>query len=231
MDAGLHMDAGVRMDSFVVGNPKTMTKILRSWTNLGRVSRVEFFRTIADNLAKAPPPLANPNPPTATYEGLVAAAEAATKSIADLEQQLKVARQTAGPIVDAAAAATETMARRCEDAFADNPAGATAVGFTVAGNTPSAPGAFGAPQDLSTSMNESQGAIDWQCHPVAGATNYELETTADPVHGPWTRQESSTRSRGTIPGLPSGTRIYLRVRANGPKGPGPWSELSDRMVP
>lgn len=231
MDAGFRMDAGVRMDSVAVGNPKNMTKILRNWTNLGRVARVEFFRTIADSLAKTPPPLANPNPSTAAYETIVTTAEAALKAIADAEQALKVARQAATPAIDAAAAATETMARRCEDAFADNPAGATAVGFIISTNTPSPATTLGQPQDVTTSMNENQGAIDWHCHPVAGATNYELETTADPVHGPWARQESSTRSRGTITGLPSGTRIYLRVRANGPKGPGAWSDVSDRMVP
>lgn len=208
-----------------------MIKILRNWLTLGRPARVESFRTIADNLAKTPPPLANPNPPTAEYEAAVANAEAKIKAIKDLEQALKAARQEAGPAVDTVAAMTETLARRCEDVFANNPAGAIAVGFAVAGVTPAPAGGYGAPQELATSMNDNEGAIDWHCHPERGALNYELETTPDPVHGPWTRQESSTRSRGTITGLPSGTRIYLRVRANGPKGPGPWSEVADRMVP
>lgn len=226
------MDAGIRMDSGPAGSTHTMINILRNWQRLGRPDRVTFFRKISDNLAKTPPPLANPNPPAADYETIVAAAEGAMKNIGDLEQALKAARKAAGPLVDAAGAATETMARRCEDAFADNPAGAISVGFEVAGQAkPALAGGYGAPQDLSTTMNENAGAIDWHCHPEPGAQNYELETTADPVHGPWTRQESSTRSRGTVTGLPSGTRIYLRVRANGPKGPGPWSEVADRMVP
>ena len=39
------------------------------------------------------------------------------------------------------------------------------------------------------------------------------------------------QSSGTITGLPSGTRIYTRIRAIGPNGPGPWSDLAGKMVP
>ena len=233
MDSGLKMDAGIRMDSGPVppGRSSKMINIIRHWMRLGRPARVASFRTIADNLAKTPPPLANPNPPTAEYEAKVAAAEAALKKIKDAEQELKTAREEALPIIDVAADATELMARRCEDVFADNPAGAISVGFEVAGSPPPPAGGYGVPQDFATTMNENQGAIDWHCTPERGATMYELETTPNPVTGPWTRQESTTRSSGTITGLPSGTRIYVRVRANGPKGPGPWSDISDRMVP
>ena len=232
MDSGLRMDAGIRMDRGPVAGTFPMINIIRTWSKLGRAPRVKFFRKIADNLGKTPPPLANPNPPAAEYEAIVAAAEAAMQKIADLETALKSARLAAGPLVEAARVATETLARRCEDAFASDPAGAIRVGFEVSGQAASTPaGGYGAPQELATSMNENPGAIDWQCHPEAGADFYELETTVDPVHGPWLRQESSTRSRGTITGLPSGTRIYLRVRANGARGAGPWSEVSDRMVP
>ncbi len=208
-----------------------MIKILRAWLRVGRPARVAYGRTIADNLAKTPPPLANPNPPLVDFEALTASAEAKMAKIKDLEQQLAAARQDAIPDVDALAAAMETMARRCEDVFADDPAGAISVGFEVAGTTPAPSGGYGMPQDFATTMNDSEGAIDWHCTPERGATAYELETTPNPVTGPWTRQESSTRSSGTITGLPSGTRIYVRVRANGPKGPGPWSDVSDRMVP
>ncbi|MEO6784532.1 MAG: hypothetical protein ABI318_00255, partial [Chthoniobacteraceae bacterium] len=151
--------------------------------------------------------------------------------IAELETQLKAARLAAGPAVDAAAAATEMMARRTEDALGDSAEGITNVGFAIASASPSPVGQLGAPSNLVTNMGDSEGEIDWNCHPEHGASYYEPETTADPVHGPWARQESTTRSGGTITGLPSGVRQYLRVRANGPGGPGPWSDISDRMVP
>jgi hypothetical protein len=231
LDSGLRFDAGVFFDSGPSTPKKTMNKITRNWPRLGRADRVAFFRKIADNLAKTPAPLANPNPPLADYEALVAAAEEKLKAITDLETALKAARTEAGPAVDAAAEATETMARRAEDALADNAAGITAIGFDIASATPSPVGDLTAPQELTTSMGDNEGELDWSVQPVRGAATYEIETTANPVTGPWKRQESSTRSSGTITGLPSGVRHYVRVRANGPKGPGPWSDISDRMVP
>jgi hypothetical protein len=208
-----------------------MFKILRSWMRLGRPDRVAEFRKIADNLAKPSTPLTEPNPPLPDYEAVVALAETKMAKVKSLEQDLKAARTAAAPAVDAAAAATELMARRAEDKLGDNAEGIVSLGFEIAGTSPAPVGALGKPQNLETSMSEDEGAIDWHVHPERGATTYEPETTADPVHGPWLRHDSSTRSSGTLTGLPSGTRQYVRVRANGPKGPGPWSDTSDRMVP
>ena len=38
-------------------------------------------------------------------------------------------------------------------------------------------------------------------------------------------------SSGTITGLPSSIRRYIRIRGIFPGGPGPWSDLAAKMVP
>ncbi|HYR59152.1 MAG TPA: fibronectin type III domain-containing protein [Chthoniobacteraceae bacterium] len=40
-----------------------------------------------------------------------------------------------------------------------------------------------------------------------------------------------TQSGGTLTGLISGQRHYVRLRAIGPLGPGPWSDEPSKMVP
>ena len=208
-----------------------MKKILRHWSTLGRAARVAFFRTVADNLAKTPPPLANPNPPLAAYEAAVALAEEKLALIADLQQQLKAAQLAAGPVVDAAAAATETMAVRTEDATGGDPALIVPVGFKVAG-TPQPVGPMTQPLDFAVTAGDNEGELDWQCTPVPGYKSMEVRTTTDPNDATkWKPQTAVSRSSGKIAGQTSGVRLYAEVRAIGPDGPGPWSDLASRIVP
>lgn len=225
MDSGIHFDEPARSASH------KMKKILRHWLRLGRVARVAFFRTVANNLAKTPAPLTNPNPPLAAYTAKVAAAEAALALIASLEQQLRAARLAAVGPVDDAAAATELMAHRTEDEKAGDPALMTAVGFFVASDAQPA-GPMTQPQDFEVTAGDNEGEIDWQCTPVPGYKSMEPRTTTDPNDPTkWKYHTAVTRSNGTITGLGSGVRIYAEVRAIGPDGPGPWSDLAHRMVP
>lgn len=208
-----------------------MKKILRHWIKLGRAARVAFYRVVADNLAKTPAPLANPNPPLVDYEALVAVAEGKLAAIATLKQALKAAQLDAVPAVDAVSAATELMARRTEDASEGDPALIVPVGFQVAG-APQAAGPMTQPEDFELTMGDNEGEVDWQCTPVAGYRSVEARTTTDPNDATkWKYHTAVARSNGTISGLASGVRIYAEVRAIGPDGPGPWSDLAHRMVP
>lgn len=233
LDSGLRFDSGIRMDVPASQSRKrNMNKILRHWTKLGRAARAVFFRKIADNLAKTPPPLANPNPPLTEYEALVAAAEQKLADVAQLEQDLKAARLAATDALDAAAEATEKMARRTEDATDGVAEAMVAVGFLVASDEISAPVDMAMPEEVAVTAGDSDGEIDWQCRPVDGAKSYETCTSAAPTDAAsWKTHTAVTRSSGTIAGLPSGTRQYVKVRAIGPNGPGPWSDVASKMVP
>ena len=209
-----------------------MKKILRHWLKLGRAPRVAFFRKIADNLAQTPPPLANPNPPLVDYEAAVAAAEARLSEIDQLEQQLKAVRAAAVEAVDAASAATELMARRAEDATSGHEAALLAIGFELTSGEAQAVGPMTQPLNFMVTAGDDEGELDWQCEPVRGADSYEAASTATPTDAAsWKVHPVVSRSRASITGLPSGVRQYVRVRAFGPQGPGPWSDVATRMVP
>ena len=106
-----------------------------------------------------------------------------------------------------------------------------AAGFAVAG-APAAIGPMSQPQDLDVTMGSNDGTLDWQCHPVAGASSMEPQTTTNPMDpATWHTHTAVTQSSGTLTGLPSGVRHYVRVRAIGPLGPGPWSDIASKMVP
>ena len=56
-------------------------------------------------------------------------------------------------------------------------------------------------------------------------------TAADPVAGPYATAEQTTASKATLTGRTSGSRVWVRVRGVGPKGPGPWSDPATKIVP
>ena len=86
--------------------------------------------------------------------------------------------------------------------------------------------------NLSTTAGDDDGALDGQNDPAAGARTYEIQvSTVDPVAGPWTTKAQPTASRWTLEGLASGQRVWVRVRAVGTNGTGPWSDPATKIVP
>ena len=59
----------------------------------------------------------------------------------------------------------------------------------------------------------------------AGVKSYEVQTllTGDPLTGAWVHQASVLKAKCTLPGLPTGARVWVRVRGIGTSGPGDWS--------
>ncbi len=229
----IRFDAGQKLDQMASPTkPKKMATILRHWTRLGRVARVGFSRTLSDNLAKTPPPLANPKPPLVDFEADTAAAEQAEKTVKDLEQQLTEARLIAKQKADKCVANIEILAVRAADATDGDPAQLVAIGFVVSTGTPQAVGPMPKPTELTLTTSDNEGAIDWQIDANPGASTNQTRTTATPTDpNSWKEQTPVTQSSGTISGLPSGVRQYVEARYIGPLGPGPWSDLASKMVP
>jgi hypothetical protein len=90
-------------------------------------------------------------------------------------------------------------------------------------------------QNLSLSEGDNPGSLDAHWDPVAGRTNYEVEIClADPaVEANWRLFTSCRKSSATLPGLVSGTRVWVRVRAKAPKeeNDGAWSQPAAKIVP
>ena len=78
---------------------------------------------------------------------------------------------------------------------------------------------------------EQTGTVKGSCKPVEHAALYEVQTCPDPVAGEWSRAGGFTDSRNfALSGLESGKVCYLRVRAIGANGPGPWGGPASVMV-
>jgi hypothetical protein len=88
-------------------------------------------------------------------------------------------------------------------------------------------------ENLSVTGGDHDGEIDGQFDPVKGARSYEIQSCNDPMTSAgWLLRTAETQSKFTIGGLTSGTRVWFRVRALGPrKIKGPWSDPAVKMVP
>ena len=56
------------------------------------------------------------------------------------------------------------------------------------------------------------------------------QTSATNPAGPWTQKYVGNKSSCTITEMDSGGMYYFRVRAVGPLGPGPWSDIAQKRA-
>ena len=208
-----------------------MSKITRNWTKMPISPRIAFMRQAVDLQKATPSPIPHVYPDLTNLDTLVAAAETVDGLIATLEIQLSALRKSRITKTDAAALEFELNAKYVEADTKGNDAQQISAGFQVA--TPAAPvGPMTQPLDLSVTMGDSNGSLKWHTHPVPGAIGMEAQTTANPLDdASWVSHTVVAQSSGTLTGLPSGTRQYVRLRAIGPLGPGPWSDSANKMVP
>jgi len=104
-------------------------------------------------------------------------------------------------------------------------------GFDVTG-TPTKPSLLPAVQNLSASAGDNAGELDFQWDPLSGRRTYQVETSPDPMTPTsFVRQKSVTKSKTAIPGLPTGTRVWCRVRGVNAAGEGAWSDPVSKIVP
>lgn len=96
-------------------------------------------------------------------------------------------------------------------------------GFTAT-KSPTPVGPLGAPQDLRLSRMDMPGEVLFRFKPVYGAQGGYIIQTGTASGGPFTDYVNSTTSRVLITGLTPLTQVWVRVRAIGAAGAGPWSE-------
>jgi hypothetical protein len=87
------------------------------------------------------------------------------------------------------------------------------------------------PENLRLKAGPLSGGIVAKVSPVDRAESYELQTTSDPVDGPWSSATPQTNSQKLEKtGLTPLTRAYARVRAISSNGPGEWSDIAEVVV-
>ena len=87
-------------------------------------------------------------------------------------------------------------------------------------------------ENLGAATGDSPGEIDLNWNPVSGAKSYEIQTATDPnTPASWAFKDNATKSKVTLSGLTSASRIWVRVRAIGANDKGGWSDPAESIVP
>jgi hypothetical protein len=87
-------------------------------------------------------------------------------------------------------------------------------------------------QNLAVTAGDNDGELDAVWDPVKGRRIYEVQSSADPFSPTsWTTKANPTASKVTLTGFPSASKAWVRVRAHGTAGPGPWSDPALKVVP
>jgi hypothetical protein len=85
------------------------------------------------------------------------------------------------------------------------------------------------PAALMVLTGKMEGTVLLKWKHVIGAKSYVIQQSADGATA-WAIVASSTKSNATVAGLTTGSRIWFRVAALGPKGQGPWCEPTRGMA-
>ena len=173
--------------------------------------------------------LANPTPPE--VGALNSARSALAAAIADQVSKQQAA-QAATEVKKQKRADLETkyaaLGNKVQAVSGGDAAIITARGFDVV--SAGAPVMMGPVTGMMATPGVGEGKVDWMCDPQKGAF-YLLQTSPDVMPRVWTNQEPSKKSSGTLSGLTSLTRLWVRAAAKGANNTGGWSDPALVNVP
>ena len=86
-----------------------------------------------------------------------------------------------------------------------------------------------APGNLRATGGDLDGEADLAWDPVSGRDTYIAECS-ETATGPWNQVYVGRKSSFTATELVSGHLYYFRVRALGPRGAGPWSDIAHKRA-
>ncbi len=91
------------------------------------------------------------------------------------------------------------------------------------------------PTGLELKMGDDEGELSGQCEGQPGVVeHYEIQfTTSDPLSSSpnWQFADTSRKSRFELQGLPSGEKVWVRLRAVNARGKSGWSDPACKRVP
>jgi len=176
----------------------------------------------------------NPNPTLAAYGTLITTAETDLAAFNVAQAAAQAATITKDASIKALHDGTVTLGASVQSTSNGDPAIiATADMAVKAAATPV--GMLAQVQNLSLSAGDNPGEVDAHWNPVKGRKLYDVWLcTGDPaVEANWKHLQTPGASKVTLAGLPSGTRVWIRVRANASdvSNNGPFSQPATIIVP
>ena len=107
-----------------------------------------------------------------------------------------------------------------------------AVGMGVKGNKAVTPHVMPKTANLTLSTGDNAGEVDAHWNSIKGTATYAVQWSPDPVtESSWKDAPAVTKSKTTLTGLTSGSKIWVRVCAVSAGGYGPWSSPVPIVVP
>lgn len=172
-----------------------------------------------------------PNPTLIVLAALIATTQA---KIAAYNSAVAAA-QSALTERDAAVDALRAGLRQ-EGSYVDNIANGSAVIIQSAGMGVQSPRqpvpAPGQVPSLALTAGDDAGELDAQWDPVPNTKTYEVEFATDMAFTLGVvKLKPVTKSKAVATGLPTGTRMWCRVRATNASGTGAWSDVATKIAP
>ena len=211
-----------------------MAKVRRNWSRLPIGQRVVKCKAVIDGITANPTVMPNPVPTLGALTALYTPAKDANDLVAQLETQLAAARTDSKTKNDAMVAGLNAEASTAEGATGGDETQLIKLGFAdlTGGTAPTPVGPLQKVTELSLTAGDDDGTLDSDWHADRDADSFELQKTATITDAAsWQHLTNVTKSSAKLTGLTSGVRIWIRVRAVGAAGPGPWSDPVSKMVP
>ena len=158
----------------------------------------------------------------AELDTTTATAQVAIDAVETVAQTSKECTLTQNRALDALGGVVGRIGSFAEDEFPNQPEIVVGLGLDLRGEG-SPVGPLPAPTGMSATGGDHPGTIGGACNPVPGRDIYEGEIAPHP-DGPYTRVYVGKCSSFIATDLVSGTEYWLRMRAHGTAGFGPWSE-------
>jgi hypothetical protein len=207
-----------------------MASIVTGLTRMTDVQVIQFAKKVHTALmdnANVPAP----NPPLPRLQELIAMAESTLHGYETEKAVLRNRKNLRDEAIKALCNGLRLEADTVQAATNGDPDRMETTGFR-AGKRPSPVGIPAQVTRLVLEAGPTEGTLKASWKPVRGVKVYEMETSPDPMGtNTWAYKGTATKARAIINNFNSGMRIWLRVRAIGTAGPGPWSDPAVKTVP
>jgi hypothetical protein len=220
LDAGRTSLERIRTTLLEKGFMHMRIKVALKLTNVSPREKLQRLKKVIGMMtgnANAP----SPNPPLDVAQEHHDEAETVLNRIAALEQELKMLRAQRTKTLAVAMGDYALLGSYMQSRSGGNPSVVTSGGFELLRErSPVQPMPMVERVEMWTGADEGTAKAKWKR--VKGVRSYEVQLSTDTKH--WTHEASITTSRIKLTGKPSGTRMWIRVRAINKLGPGPWSD-------
>lgn len=241
-EVGVSYDSGFFYSDGLPDNPpvppstrKLMASLSPGLSRLNPVQLIALADLVSPQLAPAAP-ATPPIPNMTTKVAALVTARNTAKASSDAYESAKASlvglKATRDSDADALRIEHKSLTGALEAETKGDAVLLAQTGYTLTSTSPQPSATPGQILNVVVTAGDNDGSVDVSHDPESNSRTYESQlTTVDPVAGPWVTKGQSTTSNSTIAGLTSGQRVWVRVRGNGTKGPGPWSDPATKIVP